>query len=97
MIEKKRVTKKDRVRSWLMRGKSLTQMQAVRKFRCLRLSAVIYELRNGEGIPIIAEYPEADRCRTYAVYRIDPEWLRQRRKSFLDWLREIFGGWEGFI
>ena len=39
------MTHQQKIRSLLKRGWSITQLQALNKYGCLRLSAVIYELR----------------------------------------------------
>ena len=74
-------TQKDRIRRHLLKGRSITPMLAIIMFRCTRLSAVIYDLRHEEGIPIQMMQPFAP-VRPFAVYSVDKKWLREwkRRK-----------------
>lgn len=44
----------DMIKSYLLEGNSLTALEALVKFGCLRLSARIYDLRNRHGLPIIS-------------------------------------------
>lgn len=77
-------TQKDRIRRDLLKGRSITQFEAVIRHRCIRLSAIIYELRHFEGIPIITEMPRAKVGKPFAVYSIDKEWLRKYEKGKKD-------------
>lgn len=43
-----------RLRAWILSGKSITPLQALEKFRCLRLGARILDLRN-EGYDIVTQ------------------------------------------
>lgn len=47
-------TQKSQIRSWLLEGKSITPIEALNKFQCFRLAAVINRLRN-EGMSIVTE------------------------------------------
>ena len=47
-------TQTEAILDYLMEGKSITQLQALKNFGCLRLSAIIFNLRK-EGFHIITE------------------------------------------
>ena len=51
----KRITKEELVRKHLTRHKSITSWDAIQKYGCTRLSAVIYKLRK-EGMNIKSDY-----------------------------------------
>lgn len=52
-------------------------MKAVRRFRCLRLSAVIYDIKHKDGIPVLKEQPFLRLFNVSAKYYIDPQWLKE--------------------
>lgn len=43
------------IKRWLESGKSITPAQAISKFGCTRLSAVIFRLKNEYNLPICTE------------------------------------------
>ena len=47
-------TQKANVRAWLLKGHSITPLEALNKFGIFRLAAVVHELRD-EGLDIITE------------------------------------------
>ena len=47
-------TQKANVRAWLLKGRSITPLEALNKFGIFRLAAVVHELRD-EGMDIITE------------------------------------------
>lgn len=59
------------VRAHLLKGKSITPIEALNMCGCFRLSALIYILRHDEGLPIITTQPEASAGKPYALYFID--------------------------
>jgi|688.fasta_scaffold2739152_2 hypothetical protein len=63
---KKSVTEK--LESWLWRGYGITQIQALEKWGCMRLSARINELRK-IGIPIITHTIKQN-GKSFAKYKI---------------------------
>ena len=63
---KKSVTEK--LESWLWRGYGITQLQALEKWGCMRLSARINELRK-IGLPIITKTIHAN-GKSFARYTI---------------------------
>ncbi len=51
-------TKKGKVKAYLLAGNTITSWEAIEKFRCTRLSAVIKDLEDRDGLTI-------DRVRIY--------------------------------
>ena len=47
-------TQKANVRAWLLKGRSITPLEALNRFGIFRLAAVVHELRD-EGLNIITE------------------------------------------
>lgn len=62
-------TQNDRIRAHLEAGHSITPLEALRLFGCLRLSARIYDLK-GDGLTIVAVPTPIDGNRTVATYRL---------------------------
>lgn len=60
----------ERVRTWLQNGHSLTPLQALKRFKSLRLGALIYDLR-GEGMNISTEYFKVGPRTCVAKYRLE--------------------------
>jgi hypothetical protein len=60
------------VRAWLLEGKTITQLEALNRFGSLRLSAIIFDLRE-EGLPIITEKIQVSPRKRVAKYFIKPE------------------------
>ena len=58
-----------RIRAHLLRGKSLTALEALTRFGTFRLAARILELKHDEGLPIRTSIEKAGGKRI-AVYRI---------------------------
>lgn len=52
-------TQTQKIRDWLARGRSLTALDALREFGCLRLAARINDLRR-EGLEIVTDMVEVD-------------------------------------
>ena len=63
---KKSIT--ERLESWLTRGYGITQLQALEKWGCMRLSARINELRK-IGFPIITHTVHAN-GKSFAKYQM---------------------------
>jgi hypothetical protein len=57
-----------KIREWLEKGRSITPLQALQKWGCMRLGARINDLRN-EGWHIITETVKKDGKR-YAKYQL---------------------------
>lgn len=60
---------KNQVRRRLESGGKISPLSALRDFGCLRLAAVIHELRR-EGVPIVTD-TRTQRGKQFAVYRLD--------------------------
>lgn len=57
------------VREYLLQGHTLTPLEALEKFGCFRLSAIIYTLKHVDGMPIGMDNRIDDRSRKkYATY-----------------------------
>jgi hypothetical protein len=61
-------TQKEQIKKHLLNRKSITPIQALNKFGCLRLAAVIYKLKN-EGLKIMTEI-EYNKKKQFAKYRL---------------------------
>lgn len=62
-------TQKSMIRRHLLEGKSITQLEALRLFGCLRLSAIIFDLRE-ENLDIVTEIIQVSprkRCAKYYI------------------------------
>lgn len=68
-------TQKAQVRAWLLQGNHLTPLEALRRFGSLRLSAIIFDLRE-EGLPIVTEKLQVSPKKRVADYYIKPENLK---------------------
>ena len=65
-------TQKANVRAWLLDGRSITPLEALNKFGSLRLSAIIFRLRE-EGLPIEMERLQVSPKKRVARYFIKKE------------------------
>ncbi len=70
-------TQRSIIRNYLLKGKSITPIEALNLCGCFRLSAIIYLLRHEEDLPIMMEQPEAHDGKPYARYWIDHAYLTQ--------------------
>jgi hypothetical protein len=61
-------TQKEQIKKHLLSKKSITPIQALNKFGCLRLAAVIYKLKD-EGFKIITEMQYKGK-KQFAKYRL---------------------------
>ena len=61
-------TQKEQIKKHLLSKKSITPIQAINKFGCLRLAAVIYKLKN-ERLKIMTEI-EYNKKKQFAKYRL---------------------------
>jgi hypothetical protein len=64
------------VRAWLLDGKTITPIEALNNFGSLRLSAIIFRLRE-EGLPIEMERLQVSPKKRVAKYYIKPENLNK--------------------
>ena len=68
-------SQKANVRAWLLDGRSITPLEALNNFGSLRLSAIIFRLRE-EGLPIEMERLQVSPKKRVARYFIKPENLK---------------------
>ena len=61
-------TQKEQIKKYLLSKKTITPIQALNKFGCFRLAAVIYKLKN-EGLKIVTEI-EYNKKKQYAKYKL---------------------------
>ena len=61
-------TQKEQIKKYLLSRKTITPIQALNKFGCFRLAAVIYKLKN-EGLKIVTEM-EYKKNKQFARYRL---------------------------
>lgn len=61
-------TQKEQIKKYLLSRKTITPIQALNKFGCFRLAAVIYKLKN-EGLKIVTEI-EYNKNKQFARYRL---------------------------
>ena len=73
-------SQKAQVRHHLLQGKSITPLEALRLCGSLRLSAIIYDLRD-EGLPIITEKIQVSPKKRVAKYYIYPKYLEEYNKN----------------
>jgi hypothetical protein len=57
-----------KLEAWLLKGKTITALQALNKWGCMRLSARINELRN-DGFPILTDSVKQN-GKIFARYRL---------------------------
>lgn len=60
----------EKVKAHLVNGKSITPIEALNLYGCLRLSARIWDLKHKEGLPIVTEIVEGMRGKRYAKYSL---------------------------
>lgn len=51
----KTASQKTQILNWMKDGNSITSLEALKKFGCLRLSGRIFEIRHDLKIPVLAE------------------------------------------
>jgi len=61
-------TQKEQIKKYLLSRKTITPIQALNKFGCFRLAAVIYKLKN-DGLKIVTEM-EYNKNKQFARYRL---------------------------
>ena len=60
-----------RIKAALLRGETLTPMDALRRFGCFRLGARIWELRNEHGMDIRTEQFRTESGKIVAAYSLN--------------------------
>ena len=73
-------SQKSAIRAWMLKGNSITQLQALDRFQCLRLSAIIFDLRE-EGLPIITERLQVSPKKRVGNYFIDKDYLESLNRK----------------
>ena len=73
-------SQKSSIRAWLLKGNSITQLEALRRFGCLRLSAIVFDLRE-EGLPIVTERLQVSPRKRVGNYFVDKEYLNSLNKT----------------
>lgn len=68
-MKSKTVSQKGKVKWWLLKGKSITPLEALNYFDVFRLSAIIFDLRN-EGMNIETEYVINSKGNRFAKYSL---------------------------
>lgn len=61
-------TQKEQIKKYLLSRKTITPIQALNKFGCFRLAAVIYKLKD-EGLKIVTEIQHEGK-KQFAKYRL---------------------------
>ena len=72
-------TQKSQIRAWLLSGRSITPLEALREAGCFRLAAIVFDLRE-EGLPIITEKLQVSAKKRVANYYIRKEDLEKINK-----------------
>lgn len=73
------LTQKSIVRQHLLDGKSITPLEALRLCNSLRLSAIIFKLRE-EGLPIVTEKIQVSPRKRVAQYSLPKEYIESLSK-----------------
>lgn len=61
-------SQRKQVRNWLLKGKSITPIEALQMFGAFRLSAIIFVLKNEYDMPIETEMVYEPNGKRYAKY-----------------------------
>lgn len=67
-------TQKANVRDWLLKGNTITPLEALNKFGSLRLSAIIFDLRE-EGLPVVTDKIQVSPRKRVAEYSLPKDYL----------------------
>lgn len=74
MSRVKRHSQKEEIREVLESGRSISSFEAFKEFRITRLSALIFDLKNIDGLDIVTEYKvvynEYGNRTRYAIYSL---------------------------
>ena len=76
------------IRKHLLQGKSITPLEALARYGCLRLSAHIFTLRHEELFPIEMDKPQASDNKPYARYWISKDCLAAYQKKYANVLND---------
>lgn len=66
-----KIAQTKKILEWLKAGHSITPIEALQKFGCMRLSGRIYDIRH-MGYNIITDYEQSENAR-YARYWLETE------------------------
>lgn len=69
------VSQKAQIRAWLLDGHTLTPLEALRMFGSLRLSAIIFDLRE-DGLPIVTEKIQVAPRKRVAEYSLQKDYIK---------------------
>ena len=72
-------TQKANVRAWLLKGRSITPLEALNRFGIFRLAAVVHELRE-ESLPIVTEKLQVSPRKRVANYYLPKDYLETLNK-----------------
>lgn len=64
-------SQRKQVKAWLLKGKSITPIEALQNFGAFRLSAIIYCLKYEDGMNIKTEMVYEPNGKRYAKYYLD--------------------------
>ena len=73
-------TQKKQIRAHLLSGRHITQLEALDLYQCMRLSAIVFDLRR-EGLPIIMEKVKVPSGKRVGDYYINEEDLKQLKNK----------------
>ena len=76
------------VRRHLLLGNEITPIDALNKFGCFRLSALIYIIRNEDDIPVASDQPEASNGKPYSRYWIPKDQLPKYHQMMMNHERD---------
>jgi hypothetical protein len=65
-----RESQNEKVKEHLVSGKTITPLEALHLFGCLRLGARIWDLRRKQGLPIVTEIVKGEQGKHYAKYSL---------------------------
>ncbi len=68
-----RASQNEKVKGHLVSGKTITPLEALSLYGCLRLGARIWDLRRKHGLPVVTEIVKGEQGKHYAKYSIPQE------------------------
>lgn len=63
-------SQKARIKAWLQAGNSITPLEALSRFGCLRLSAIVFDLKK-DGMDIATEIIKTESGKRVAEYKLN--------------------------
>ena len=64
------MTKKEKIKNHLLRYKTITSWTAFKRYHSLRLGAIIFELKNEDGMNIVGRWIKPKHGENYYEYRL---------------------------